>query len=144
MFSPGRYSSHGLRLYCGPGRVFSREKEEKSQKTRPFRRYIQIWLRLKVTRESKKRPGATSRYLGPLWLHTAFSCKPLAAERRMLKAMCGHFIWDTLSVLRGWGTVPVLLPFISLSFSLLSWPSTRLSARGFQPQGAFSARLSAV
>ena len=92
----------------------------------------------------KKRPGATSRCLGPLWLHTAFSCKPLAAERRMLKAMCGHFIWDTLSVLRGWGTNAVLLPFISLSFSLLSWPSTRLSARGFQPRGAFGARLSAV
>lgn len=52
----------------------------------------------------KKRPGATSRCLGPLRLHTAFSCKPLAAERRMLKAMCGHFIWDTLSVLRGRGT----------------------------------------
>jgi len=27
----------------------------------------------------KKRPGATSRCLGPLRLHTAFSCKPCAA-----------------------------------------------------------------
>ena len=77
----------------------------------------------------KKRPGATSRCLGPLRLHTAFSCKPCAAkpctaESRTMKAASGHFIWNTLSVLRGRGTAAVLLPFISLSFSLLSW--TRL------------------
>ena len=74
----------------------------------------------------------------------AYAAKPCTAESRMMKAASGHFIWNTLSVLRGRGTNAVLLPFISLSFSLLSWPSTRLSARGFQPQGAFSARLSAV
>lgn len=39
----------------------------------------------------------------------------------------------------------VLLPFISLSFSLLSWTTMRLSAaHGFQPQVAFSTRLSAA
>ena len=41
----------------------------------------------------------------------------------MMKAASGHFIWNTLSVLRGRGTFVVLLPFISLSFSLSFWRS---------------------
>ena len=34
----------------------------------------------------------------------AYAAKPCTAESRMMKAASGHFIWNTLSVLRGRGT----------------------------------------
>lgn len=35
----------------------------------------------------------------------AYAAKPCTAESRMMKAASGHFIWNTLSVLRGRGTI---------------------------------------